>query len=218
MNLINNLTVPIKTLKQANEIIGGYTITDKLETISYSISAFDCITGSKLRKIPNTVCSTCYALKGNYLRYDKNIRPAQNRRLKSISRPDWVNAFVYILKHQKKVINTGLFRWHDSGDIQSYSHLDKIVQIAKQTPNIKHWLPTKESKFINNYKGDIPANLIIRLSGSFIDGKPPKYNNTSTVVSNKDKATCRSFENNGQCKDCRMCWDRSIKNISYLNH
>ena len=102
--------------------------------------------------------------------------------------------------------------------LQSFKHLDKIVQIAKQTPNVKHWLPTKESKFINNYKGDIPKNLIIRLSGSFIDGKAPIFKNTSTVTTNKDKATCRSFENNGQCKDCRKCWDSSIKNISYLNH
>tara|TARA_R110002124_G_scaffold159665_1_gene326923 strand:- start:788 stop:1444 length:657 start_codon:yes stop_codon:yes gene_type:complete len=218
MNIQNNLTIPIKTLKQAKELIGGYTVTSKMPTISYSISAFDCITGSKLRKIPNTVCSTCYALKGNYLRYDKNIRPAQNRRLKSISSPNWVNAMVYIMNHQKAVINSGLFRWHDSGDLQSMEHLQKIVDIATATPNIKHWLPTKESRFINNFKGVIPANLIIRLSGSFIDGKAPKYKNTSTVVSSKDQATCKSFKQNGQCLTCVQCWDSSIKNISYLNH
>ena len=218
MNIQNNLTIPIKTLKQATEIIGGFTVTSKMPTISYSISAKDCITGSKLRKIKNSVCSDCYALKGNYVRYAKNIEKAQNKRLKAITSKDWVNAMVYIMKHQKQVVNSGLFRWHDSGDLQSFKHLDKIVQIAKQTPNIKHWLPTKESKFINNYKGVIPKNLIIRLSGSFIDGKAPIYKNTSTVTTDKDKATCRSFENNGQCKDCRKCWDSSIKNISYLNH
>ena len=218
MNIQNNLTIPVKTLKQAKELIGGYTVTSKMPTISYSISAKDCITGSKLRKIKNTVCSDCYALKGNYIRYAKNIEPAMKRRLNSISSPNWVNAMVYIMNHQKAVVNSGLFRWHDSGDIQSFDHLDKIVQIAKQTPNIKHWLPTKESKFINNFKGVIPANLIIRLSGSFIDGKAPKYKNTSTVVSNKDKATCKAFEHNGQCNNCTKCWDSSIKNVSYLNH
>jgi len=218
MNIQNNLTIPIKTLKQAKELIGGYTVTSKMPTISYSISAFDCITGSKLRKIPNTVCSTCYALKGNYLRYDKNIRPAQNRRLKSISSPNWTNAMIYIMNHQKDVIRTGLFRWHDSGDIQSFDHLDKIVQIAKATPTVKHWLPTKESKFIRNYKGVIPSNLIIRLSGTFVNGKAPKYKNTSTVVSSKDQATCKSFQQNGQCLTCVQCWDSSIKNVSYLNH
>ena len=218
MNIQNNLTVPIKTLKQASEIIGGYTVTSKMPTISYSISAKDCKTGSKLRKIKNSVCSDCYALKGNYVRYAKNIEKAQNKRLKAIFSKDWTNAMIYIMNHQKQVIKSGLFRWHDSGDIQSMEHLQKIVDIAKSTPNIKHWLPTKESNIIKNFKGDIPKNLIIRLSGSFIDGKAPIYKNTSTVTTNKDKATCRSFENNGQCKDCRMCWDSSIKNISYLNH
>ena len=218
MNIQNNLSIPVKTLKQAKDIIGGFTVTSKMPTISYSISAKDCKTGSKLRLIKNTVCSTCYALKGNYIRYAKNIEPVQKRRLESISSPNWVGAMVYIMKHQKQVVNSGLFRWHDSGDIQSLEHLDKIVEIANLTPNIKHWLPTKESNLIQNFKGAIPKNLIIRLSGSFIDGKEPKYKNTSTVVSNKDNATCKSFEQNGQCLSCVQCWDSSIKNVSYLNH
>ena len=218
MYIENNLTIPIKTLKQANEIIGGFSVTSKMPTISYSISAKDCITGSKLRKIKNSVCSDCYALKGRYKQYDKNIYPAQKRRLESINNPNWVNAMIFIMRNQKKVVNTGLFRWHDSGDLQSMEHLQKIVDIATATPNIRHWLPTKESNLIKNFKGVIPENLIIRLSGSFIDGKAPIYKNTSTVTTDKDKATCRSFENNGQCKECRKCWDSSIQNISYLNH
>ena len=103
MNIQNNLTIPIKTLKQATQIIGGYTVTSKMPTISYSISAKDCITGSKLRKIKNTVCSDCYALKGNYIRYAKNIEPAMKRRLNSISSPNWTNAMIYIIKNQKAV-------------------------------------------------------------------------------------------------------------------
>jgi len=218
MKLQNNLTVPVKTLKKASQIVGGYTKVKKLNTISYSLNAKNCITGGKLRCIKNSVCADCYALKGNYVRFSKNIEPKMQKRLESIDNINWVNAMVYIMKHQKAVVNSGLFRWHDSGDIQSQAHLDKIVQVAKATPNIKYWLPTKESNIIQNYKGVIPKNLIIRLSGSFIDAKPPKYKNTSTVVSDKDNATCKAFENNGQCLDCVMCWDSSIKNISYLNH
>ena len=242
MNIQNNLTVPIKTLKQASQIVGGYTKVKKLNTISYSISAKKCITGSKLRLIKNTVCSTCYALKGNYVRFSKNIEPNMQKRLESINNINWVNAMVYIMQNQKQVVNTGLFRWHDSGDIQNQAHLDKIVQVAKATPNIKYWLPTKESNIIQNYKGVIPKNLIIRLSGSFIDAKPPKYKNTSTVVSDKDNATCKAYLTDknyrvhsqqqynsytkkqkklfdfGHCGNCVNCWDDSIKNVSYLNH
>jgi len=242
MKLQNNLTVPVKTLKQASQIIGGYTVTSKMPTISYSIPAEECKTGSKLRLIKNTVCSNCYALKGNYVRYAKNIKPAMYKRLNSINNPTWVSAMVYIMQNQKAVVNSGLFRWHDSGDLQSLAHLDKIVQIAKATPNIKYWLPTKESNIIQNFKGVIPKNLIIRLSGSFIDGKEPKYKNTSTVVSQENNATCKAYltdknykvhnqqqYNNytkkqkklfdfGHCGNCLNCWDDSIKNVSYLNH
>ena len=208
----------INTLKSAKEIVGGWTVTSKMPTISYSIPAEECKTGSKLRLIKNTVCSDCYALKGNYVRYAKNIKPAMYKRLESIFNPLWVKAMIFIMDNQKSVVDSGVFRWHDSGDIQSVEHLDKIVQIAQATPNIRHWLPTKESNWVQNYDKPIPKNLVIRLSGSFVDGKPPKYANTSTVVTDKDNATCRAFENNGECGDCRQCWDSSVKNVSYFKH
>ncbi len=125
---------------------------------------------------------------------------------------------VFIMKNQKTVKDSGLFRWHDSGDIQGVEHLDKICQIAYETPEITHWLPTKESNLVMNYTKPIPKNLVIRLSGSFVDGKPPKYAHTSTVVTNEDDATCKAFENDGECGDCRQCWDSSVKNISYFKH
>jgi len=217
MDIQNNL-MAINTLKSAKEIVGGWTVTSKMPTISYSIPAEECKTGSKLRLIKNTVCSDCYALKGNYVRYAKNIKPAMYKRLESIFNPLWVKAMIFIMDNQKSVVDSGVFRWHDSGDIQSVEHLDKIVQIAQATPNIRHWLPTKESNWVQNYDKPIPKNLVIRLSGSFVDGKPPKYANTSTVVTDKDNATCRAFENNGECGDCRQCWDSSVKNVSYFKH
>ena len=217
MNIENNL-MPIKTLRAAKDIVGGWTVTSKMPTISYSIPAEECKTGSKLRLIKDTVCSDCYALKGNYVRYAKNIKPAMYKRLDSIINPLWVKAMVFIMDNQKSVVDSGVFRWHDSGDIQSPGHLDKIVQIARATPNVRHWLPTKESNWIQKYDKPIPKNLVIRLSGTFVDGKAPKYVNTSTVVSNKDAATCRAFENGGECGECRQCWDSSVKNVSYHKH
>jgi len=61
-------------------------------------------------------------------------------------------------------------------------------------------------------------NIVIRLSGTMIDGKNPIYSHTSTVVTIKNKATCRSFDNEGMCGDCRKCWDKNISNVSYLAH
>ena len=217
--ITNNLnTKPITTIKQALSIVMGFTDTEKMPSLSYSIPADACSKGAKLRKIKGSVCSKCYALKGNYKRYP-NIIKVQYKRLNSINNPQWVEAMSYVINNQKKIKTTGVFRWHDSGDLQGVEHLDKILQVVKNTPTIMHWLPTKESQLIKNYRGKIPHNIVIRLSGSMIDNdNAPIYNNTSTVTTDPLKATCKSYENDGKCGDCRKCWDKEIKNISYLFH
>ncbi len=218
MIVVNNIDIrPIRTIKQALEIVQGFTKASKMPSSSYSIPANKCIKGSKLRLIKGSVCSKCYALKGNYARYPAIVE-AQERRLLSISQPEWVRAMIYLISNKKDIQSSGVFRWHDSGDLQSDEHFGKILAVVRATPNIRHWLPTKESKLIKNYKGELPDNIVIRLSGSMIDGKAPIYNNTSTVVTDKSKATCKSFDNGGECGECRKCWDKEVKNISYLAH
>ena len=217
MNIINNLVAPIKTIKEATAIVRGLTTTSKMPSSSYSIPANKCVKGAKLRKIFNSVCSTCYALKGNYVRYPA-IVAVQEKRLDSIADDRWADAMTFLITNKKNIKESGVFRWHDSGDLQDLNHFNKILQVVKNTPNIKHWLPTKESALIKNFKGVLPSNLVIRLSGSMIDGKAPNYTNTSTVVTDKALATCKSFENEGKCNDCRRCWDNTVKNVSYFKH
>jgi hypothetical protein len=208
--------IQIETLKTAEEIIGGVANPLKLDTCSSNLSAFDCKTGSILAKIKGSVCEDCYARKGNY-RFP-NVQKALSKRTKLIGDKNWVNAWVYVIQNKKKITKTKLFRHFDSGDIQNKEHLKKIIEVARRTPETKHWLPTKESNIIKNYKERIPSNLIIRLSGTMVNGKPPAYTYTSTVSTDTNKATCRAFENEGKCNGCTMCWDKSIKNITYLKH
>ena len=56
-------------VKDAKEITGSLTRTSKMPGLSYSLPAWECKTGSKLRKVKGSVCASCYALKGNYTRY-----------------------------------------------------------------------------------------------------------------------------------------------------
>ena len=218
MDIQNNLLlVPFKTLKAAIDYVGRFSKPKKMPGWSYGLPTDMCKTGMILKKIPTSVCADCYADKGFYTVYPE-VKKAQYRRLDSIDKPQWVEAMIFVMTHAKAILEDKVFRWHDSGDIQGVEHLDKIVQIAQATPDVKYWLPTKESNWIQNYSKPIPKNLVIRLSGSFVDGKPPKYANTSTVVTNKDDATCRAFENNNECGDCRQCWDSSVKNVSYFKH
>jgi hypothetical protein len=228
MEIINNIN-PILTLKQALDIIGGMSFPRKMEVPAIGLPIKYCRTGKKLRVLQDkkgrvTVCSNCYAGKGAYIQYEYNVAPAQERRRIAIDNPRWVDAFVYILTHQKQILKHKAFRWHDSGDIQNPDHLDKIVQIARRTPNIRHWLPTKEANDVRNYKGDIPDNLVIRLSGTFVDGSPPNFKHTSVATSDVDKVTCNASlpkdHPNTQkgCQSCRKCWDATVKNVAYFNH
>ena len=197
--------------KDAKKITQSLTRTSKMPGLSYSLPAWACQTGSKLRKIEGTPCFSCYALKGNYVRYPK-IKEVQYKRLDSITNPLWVEAMAVQIKNQK------YFRWHDAGDIQSVEHLRKIFAVAILTPNTKHWLPTQERKYLLEVdQSEVPDNLIIRLSGSKINGSIPNaWEHTSSVVI--ENATCPSANQDGKCMDCRMCWSKDVKNISYGKH
>lgn len=204
------------TIKQADALVGGLSAPSKMPCPSFSISAFECITGSRLRKIANSVCSKCYALKGRYV--FANVQAALARRMTVLARALVDDAFrVQFIAAMKFLIGRyPEFRWHDSGDLQSAAHFRLICDIARATPDTLHWLPTKEPRFA---KGDIPANLIVRVSAPHIDQPAPTgFAHTSTVVSNKANATCRAFERQGKCGPCRHCWDKKVQNVAYYQH
>ena len=149
-------------VKDAKKITESLTRTSKMPGLSYSLPAWACQTGAKLRKIPTSPCFGCYAMKNNYIRYPA-IKAAQYRRLDAIENPLWVEAMVTQIKRQK------WFRWHDAGDLQSVDHMNKIIEVCKQTPGTQHWLPTQERQYLPKPE-DVPANLIIRLSAAKVDG------------------------------------------------
>ncbi len=209
----------ITTIKVAVEVVGGLSKPSKMPSVGISLPATACKVGQKLRKVKGSVCSKCYACKGMYV--FSNVKAALAKRLEAIRNPEWVDAMVFLLENKKIVKETGVFRWHDSGDIQDAEHLAKIVEVVNRTPNVMHWIPTKEKGLVTRYfrENDMPENLVIRISGAMIDGAAPKgFPFTSTVVSDPAKATCRAFERNGECGDCRMCWDKTVANVSYHTH
>jgi len=167
-------------VKQAKEITGSLTRTSKMPGLSYSLPAWECKTGSKLRKIKGSVCASCYALKGNYTRY-KAIKAAQYVRLKALKDTKWIAAMVAQIIRQK------YFRWHDAGDIQSMEHLYKIFRVCELTPETEHWMPTREAQFLSQIENptiEVPSNLIIRMSSHMVDQPPVKFWPwTSTVIS-----------------------------------
>ena len=106
---------------------------------AYGLPAKECKTGGKLQKVKGSTCYGCYALKGCYV--FKVVQDAQYKRLKAIRHPLWVRAMAMQINSKK----TKFFRWHDSGDIQDLKHLAKIFEVAKRSPDVQHWLPTREA-------------------------------------------------------------------------
>ena len=198
-------------IKQAKEITGSLTRTSKMPGLSYSLPAWECKTGSKLRKIKGSVCASCYALKGNYTRY-KAIKAAQYVRLEALKDQRWIAAMVAQIIRQK------YFRWHDAGDVQSHEHMAKIIEVCKLTPNTKHWLPTQERQYLPKPE-DVPENLIIRLSRSKVDGPAGNaWTHDSGVTTKEGERTCPAPDQGGACKDCRACWNKDIKSVIYGKH
>jgi len=190
------------------------TRTKKMPGLSYSLPAWECQVGAKLRKVPGSVCAGCYALKGNYTRYPA-IKAAQYYRLQSLRDPQWTEAMVAQIKRQK------FFRWHDAGDLQGVWHLKNIMEVCKQTPSVKHWLPTREVKYTSLMDpAVVPTNLKIIISDHMIDQATPvkSWPFTSGVSSDKKLATCPAPSQGGKCGSCRACWDRNTVRVVYGKH
>ena len=196
--------------KEARQITGGLSAPSKMPGPSYNLPAPQCITGAKLAKIPGSVCHGCYALKGRY-RFN-NVKAAMARRLEALGHPDWIAAMTVLIKGEP------VFRWHDSGDLQSPEHLKAIFEVCKNTPETRHWMPTREARFLRLMDPEvIPKNLIIRFSSHMVDQQPVGWWPWTSTVSTEMK-TCPAKDQGNECKSCRACWDRSVSNVTYPKH
>jgi hypothetical protein len=213
-------------ISDLEKAVGGLSTPSKMPGFSYGIPAQDCILGSILRKKEGSVCGKCYAFKGMYV--FPCVKNAQKRRLEILRAdlPTWTNNMVELLQakyRNKKSKKDRVFRFHDSGDIQSLEHLEAIVQIAKNLPSIRFWLPTKEIKTIRlwlsaNPKG-FPLNLIVRISAPMI-GRPaaPISGTLSSTVSAGVGYSCPAPKQGNNCGDCRACWSLNVPSVDYHEH
>ena len=195
---------------EAEEITGGLSAPGKMPEGSYNLPASACQTGAKLRLVPDTPCYKCYAFKGRY--NFPNVKDALQRRLASLSHPRWTEAMTVLVKGKKH------FRWHDSGDLQSVAHLKKIFEVCNNTPGTMHWLPTQERKLLAIIDPEVlPKNLLIRLSNAKNNTHPGKFwPYWSTVVDSG--GDCPASKQGNQCRDCRRCWSRDVKHVTYPKH
>ncbi len=205
--------------KEAAAITGGLSKPNKMPGPSINLPAVACITGAKLVKVKGSTCSGCYALKGRY-RF-KNVRDAMQRRLSKLHDPRWIDAMVTLINGRHWQKPQPVFRWHDSGDLQSVQHLKNIFEVCKRTPDTAHWLPTREARFLRLMDPDVvPKNLKIVLSDHMNDQETPPswWPYTSGVTTSHELVTCPASRQGNKCLDCRKCWDRGTKRVIYGKH
>jgi hypothetical protein len=212
------LAGPISSKAAAIKITGSLGKPSKMPGLSYGISAALCKVGAALAKIEGSTCEGCYALKANY-QYP-SVKAAHAKRAAGLTDPRWTEAMVYLIRSSGETY----FRWHDSGDLQSFQHLLNIVSVAEQLPGVSFWLPTREKGLVNQYIRAFkafPANLVVRVSAAMIDSAAPAgFQNTSTVHHEQaaEGYMCPAQFQGNKCRDCRACWDSSVSNVSYRKH
>lgn len=224
------------TLKSQQEF-GKIGVTNgKMPGTAYAISPSKCHVGSKLADVLGSTCHKCYALRIEQFR--ESARKGWSANLDKAAHwietaPDaWSDAMAFQIRWQLQKLGENVHRWFDAGDLQSIKMLRAIVRVCELTPEIRHWLPTREAAIVKAWRaegGIEPANLVIRISATMVGDKPLNYPNTSTVHRKDQQAfghACPASspkhralnDGNSFCGPCRACWDKSVPNVSYPLH
>jgi len=220
------------TQREASDIVGGLSSPGKMPCRSYGLPAAECNVGSALRESSTsenpTVCGSCYAYeRGMYAFMQTQI--AQYWRLHCLSDPRWIDAMVCLIGWQERF--SRVFRWHDSGDLQSVFHLCQIVEVAERLPWVSFWIPTREASVLRVFLrefGAFPVNLNVRQScalvGHFPDPARACDGRTFSAVSLPGQSlpsaawACPAYSQGGECRDCRACWDLGTPVVIYPLH
>lgn len=220
-------------IKDAKKITGGIGFTAKTG-FSYGLAAIaTCKIGAALAKKKGSTCFGCYAVGGNYA-YPSTKTAHQNRYESVVFLSDpafrklWVEAMRTLIMNIAKRHDKDMwfFRWHDSGDIISVDHLAAIADVAKATPEVKHWLPSKEKVKVKEYLKDnkFPKNLCVRMSYYFIDKENEFGFETPVAGVYKDTTPkghkCPAVIEHKGCHEvgCRACWNPKVKKVFYKMH
>jgi hypothetical protein len=227
------------TADRANAIIGtDLGAASKMPGRTFGLSAHDCQTGGKLHDVPDSICSDCYALKGRYIM--PGVAQAHARRMEALREAlaDPRRADLWVLAMAARIRSTcarqPFFRWHDSGDLQSVEHLRLIVRVAAQTPDVAHWIPTRERGMVRAYvrrygnPRDEAPNLNIRLSDAMRDAtsrslipgttSSGSHDRRPAADQHQDVYICPAPQQGNSCGDCRACWSSAVAHVSYHRH
>jgi hypothetical protein len=201
------------------------TGTSKMPCPSWSLTAGKACPGAKFGE--GTICGSCYAAKGMYLH--KAVQNAQRERfawtLALMKSEPGRDAFVAYLTKAIAATKNPYFRVHDSGDLFSQAYTRCWIRIARNLPGIRFWFPTRSYRIANilpviQELAALP-NVTVRPSALMLDAAPPVIDGLaagSGATYAESEATCPAYRQDGECRDCRHCWDNAAAPVLYPLH
>lgn len=194
--------------------------TSKLDGIrSWSLQAIDTCPGSIASPgVLVDACQGCYATTGNY-RYP-NVKAPRLENREDWQRLEWVDDMVKALDKDR------YFRWFDSGDLYTLGLAEKVLEVMRRTPWVKHWLPTRMHKFpkFRRVLAEMQSldNVMVRFSSDSVRGEFIPGTHGSVIIPTHDTPTpaqvCHAYQHAGKCSGCRACWDKSVPVVAYPAH
>ena len=220
---------------------GGLSSPSKMWGGAEDMPTAACNVGGKMRHQEGSACDGCYA---DFSRQNQeHPQRIQWRNLLGLANPMlYAAALSYQIENHQAGEHIRMF---SSGDIQSPEHLAMLMDVAKQHPEKKFWLPTREVGHIGTWldsnggidQAHIPENMSLRISvprgNALAQGLVKDYmaSHPQIGVSTMNAShlapesvwVCPSAGNKGEegtCEHwgCNACWDPSIEHIDYSGH
>lgn len=121
-------------------------------------------------------------------------------------------------------------RWFDSGDIADAEFFDRMVELCKRTPDVKHMAFTKKYEIVNEYidkNGKLPDNLNVLFSAWHKMWYIPNPHGFGIAyIDFNDKSLNPEFPKNifvcpgreSTCSACGVCFNKKVKAVLFHQH
>lgn len=121
-------------------------------------------------------------------------------------------------------------RWYDSGDIPDAEFFNRMVELCKRTPDVKHMAFTKKYEIVNEYidkNGKLPDNLNVLFSAWHKMWYIPNPHGFGIAyIDFNDKSLNPEFPKNifvcpgreSTCSACGVCFNKKVKAVLFHQH